>query len=333
MRLLDRLTSGAGSVAAVRHRVRKAVFPVAGLGTRFLPATKAVPKELLSLVDRPLIQYAVEEALAAGIEELILVTHRSKRAIEDYFDRMPELESELLARGRQHQLEELHSLVPAHVRVACVRQPVPLGLGNAIECARPLIGNEPFAVILPDDLIDGEPPLLKQMIERFERDGESLVAVAPVPQQETSKYGIVDVGGETGTVARLNGIVEKPVPERAPSRLAVVGRYVFSPGLLPCLDRLAPGSGNEIQLTDAIARLLQREPVHAFRFQGTRYDCGSKLGFLAATLSFASRHPELGVEFNRLLRSMAAELAPAERVAAEAGGTGRPGSAHLSLVA
>jgi UTP--glucose-1-phosphate uridylyltransferase len=327
MKLLERLLgSGRGKESAqvreLPRKVRKAVFPVAGLGTRFLPATKAMPKEMLPIVDRPLIQYAVDEAVAAGIRELIFVTHRSKRAIEDYFDRALEIERELASKGRHEQLNELRRLVPEQVHIAYARQSAPLGLGHAIQCARHLIGNEPFAVVLPDDLIDAEQPVLSQMVERYNSCGSSVVAVQTVPREETSQYGIVEIGD--APPARVLGIVEKPQPQVAPSDQAVVGRYIFTPRILDCLDGLEPGANNEIQLTDGIARLLGREPVFAHRFTGTRYDCGSKLGFLEATLAYASKHDELGTDFRALLTATARRLNTSDAP--------NSGAAHLTLV-
>jgi UTP--glucose-1-phosphate uridylyltransferase len=328
MKLLDRILGGVrgrdtSDVRDLPRKVRKAVFPVAGLGTRFLPATKALPKEMLPIVDRPLIQFAVDEALAAGIRELIFVTHRSKRAIEDYFDRAFELERELEGKGRHQQVRELRRLAPEHVHIAYARQSAPLGLGHAIHCARHLIGDEPFAVLLPDDLIDADPPVLSQMVERYGKCGGSVIAVQTVPRHETSHYGIVETAVSGAPMARVTGIVEKPAPNNAPSDQAVVGRYIFSPRILDCLDSLRPGANNEIQLTDGIARLLAREPVFTHRFSGTRYDCGSKLGYLQATLAYAAKHPELGKEFRAAITSSARQL-HASQVAAPNG--------HLTLV-
>jgi UTP--glucose-1-phosphate uridylyltransferase len=286
------------------HRVRKAVFPVAGFGTRFLPATKAVPKEMLPVVDRPLIQYAVDEAIAAGIDELIFVTHRSKRAIEDYFDRAPELESELERTCKHEPLAELRGLVPPNVRISYARQSAPLGLGHAIWSARHLIGDQPFAVVLPDDLIDADPPALAQLVGAFAECGRSQIAVQSVARDDVSRYGVVELA-RSGNDARIRRIVEKPRPADAPSTLAVVGRYVFSPRIVECLRDLPPGAGNEVQLTDAIERLLAREEVHAYRYTGYRYDCGSKLGFLEATVAYALKHPQLGSAFQRVVDSAA----------------------------
>ena len=313
-------------VRANERRVRKAIFPVAGLGTRFLPATKAVPKEMLPIVDRPLIQYAVDEAIAAGIEELIFVTHRSKRAIEDHFDRALELESALERGGKSEPLAELRRLIPRDIRISYARQSAPLGLGHAVWSARHLIGDEPFAVVLPDDLIDAEPPALAQLIDAFQRSGHSQLAVENVARDDVSRYGIVQALLDGGSM-RISRIVEKPQPANAPSTLAVVGRYVFSPSILDCLDGLAPGMGNEIQLTDGIARLLQTEAVCACGYEGRRYDCGSKLGFLEATLAFALKHPQLGSEFQQLIdrATTASKSATTASVASQR-------ARHLSLV-
>ena len=295
-------------VRGLPRTIRKAVFPVGGLGTRFLPATKAMPKEMLPVVDRPLIQYAVDEAVAAGISELIFVTHRSKRAIEDYFDRAVEIERELERKGRQRQLSALRSLSPQHVHIAYARQSAPLGLGHAILCARHLIGREPFAVLLPDELIEGEPPALTQVIERYASCGASVLGVQQVSRAATSQYGIVETEAGAGAAARVLRVVEKPPPDEARSDLAVAGRFVFTPAILDCLENLAPGANNEIQLTDAIARLLAREPVYAEPLTGRRFDCGSKIGYLEATLAFGLRHPELGHDFGALVARAAREL-------------------------
>jgi len=310
MKLTDSVHCEGARIRSLPRTVRKAVFPVAGLGTRFLPATKAMPKEMLPVVDRPLIQYAVDEALAAGISELIFVTHRSKRAIEDYFDRAVEIELELESKGRQRQLSELRSLAPQHVHIAYARQGVPLGLGHAIYCARHLIGNEPFAVLLPDELIADEPPALAQVIDRYADCGMSVLGVQQVSHAETSQYGIVDIEAGATAASRVRGVVEKPPPGKAPSDLAIIGRYVFTPGILDCLENLAPGANNEIQLTDAIARLLEKEPVFAERLTGQRFDCGSKIGFLEANLAFGLRHPELGHDFGALVARAARDLHP-----------------------
>jgi len=284
------------------HPVRKAVFPVAGLGTRFLPATKASPKEMLPVVDKPIIQYAAEEAIAAGITELIFVTGRTKRAIEDHFDRSVELEAELTARGKTGWLDTLRNMVPDGVSCIYIRQPEPRGLGHAVLCARPAVGDEPFAVLLPDDLIDdGGRGCLAQMVSAFNETRCSLVAVETVPRDQTGQYGIVSVADNDAGAPRMEGIMEKPAPSEAPSDLAVVGRYLLTPGIFGALEATGTGAGGEIQLTDAIARLLASETVRAFRFEGRRYDCGSKLGFLEATLAYASKHPDIGEQFKKLL--------------------------------
>jgi UTP--glucose-1-phosphate uridylyltransferase len=291
--------------------VRKAVFPVAGLGTRFLPATKAIAKEMLPIVDRPLIQYAVDEAAAAGIEEIIFVTHRSKRAIEDHLHRSVELESELASQGKHASLRMLRQLGHSGLHFSFVRQEEPRGLGHAIQCARHLVGNEPFAVLLPDDLIDGQPPVLAQMIAQYEQSLSSLVAVRSVSREDTHRYGIVDAYGEDAESRsmKIRGVVEKPSPEVAPSTLAIVGRYVLSPAIFDCIASLDPGVGGEIQLTDGISRLLKLEPVMTYRYQGKHYDCGSKAGFLEATVAYGLKHPEVGAEFREILLRMTQELA------------------------
>lgn len=283
-------------------RIRKAVFPVAGLGTRFLPATKVTAKEMLPVIDKPLIQYATEEAIAAGITDLIFVTGRTKRSIEDHFDNAPELERELEARGKTLQLEQVKAVLPAGVSCIAVRQAVPLGLGHAVMCARVVVGNEPFAVILADDLIanDGD-GCIGQMCREFERDPSSLIAVQEVPAEETDQYGIVSVSGGDTSVAPVTAIVEKPPAAEAPSNLAVVGRYVLEPEVFTALEQTKPGAGGEIQLTDAIATLVARDRVKAYRFSGKRYDCGSKLGYLEATVELGLAHPQLGPGFRDFL--------------------------------
>lgn len=283
--------------------VKKAVFPVAGLGTRFLPATKATPKEMLPIVDKPLIQYAAEEAIAAGITELIFVTSSSKRALEDHFDKNYELESELLLRDKLELLELVQSIVPKGVSCVYVRQPEALGLGHAVQCARPVVGNEPFAVILADDLIDGDgSPCLKQMIELYDYYKCSLLGVEEVAPSETDKYGIVASSEIEKGISRLSSIVEKPKPDEAPSTLAVVGRYILSPAIFPILETLERGAGGEIQLTDALAKLLLKEQILAYEFKGKRYDCGSKLGYLKATVEYALKHDELKDSFRAYLQ-------------------------------
>lgn len=277
--------------------VRKAVFPVAGLGTRFLPATKAMPKEMLPVVDKPLIQYAVEEAIAAGITELIFITGRHKRAIEDHFDASPELEAELATQNKATLLAAIRNVVPSHVHCIYIRQAVPLGLGHAVLCAAPVIGNEPFAVLLADDLIDAPSSVTQQLITQYQQHAGSVLGVQDVPREDTHKYGIVssDAAGTTPHehTVKINAIVEKPAVEQAPSTLAVVGRYVFEPEILHCLHHTQRGAGGEIQLTDAIADLLKTRAVFAHRYQGTRYDCGSKAGFWHANLMLGLRDAEI----------------------------------------
>ncbi|MCA3217184.1 MAG: UTP--glucose-1-phosphate uridylyltransferase GalU [Burkholderiales bacterium] len=269
--------------------VRKAVFPVAGLGTRFLPATKAMPKEMLPVVDKPLIQYAVEEAVAAGIEQMIFVTGRNKRAIEDHFDRAPELEQQLAAGGKRELMDALMSATPKGVSFVYVRQPEPLGLGHAVLCALPVVNDEPFAVILADDLIDAQPGVTAQLVQTYEQFGASVVAVEDVPRTDTGKYGIVATESLNEREERVRSIVEKPKPEEAPSTLAVVGRYVLRPEIFVELARTERGRGGEIQLTDAIAKRVALGEVIARRFTGTRYDCGSKQGFLAANVAIGHK--------------------------------------------
>ena len=284
--------------------IRKAVIPVAGLGTRFLPATKAIPKEMLPIVDKPLIQYAVEEAVAAGIEEMIFITGRSKRAIEDHFDKAYELENELALKNKTALLEEVRNLLPKSIKCIYIRQPEALGLGHAVLCARPAIGDEPFAVLLADDLLDGEPPVMQQMADVFAQEQCSLLAGMNVPLAETASYGIVGSTALDNRLERIERIVEKPAPEKAPSTLAVVGRYILTPRIFYHLENVRPGSGGEIQLTDAIAALLAEERVLAYRYRGTRFDCGSKIGYLQATIEFARRHPEVGAAFNTYLKTL-----------------------------
>jgi UTP--glucose-1-phosphate uridylyltransferase len=279
--------------------IRKAVFPVAGLGTRFLPATKANPKEMLTVVDKPLIQYAAEEAVNAGIEELVFVTSSSKRAIEDHFDKNYELESELEKKGKTELLKIVQEVVPADVTCVYVRQPEALGLGHAVLCAKPVVGDEPFAVILADDLIkSGDSScVLGQMVSVYNQYHASVLGVEEVPPAETDRYGIVDPGETDGRVSHVKNIVEKPLPEEARSNLAVVGRYILTPAIFKHLEKIPRGAGGEIQLTDAIEALLRKEQVLAYRFEGKRYDCGSKLGYLQATVEYALEHPELREDF------------------------------------
>jgi UTP--glucose-1-phosphate uridylyltransferase len=286
----------------MKNRVRKAVFPVAGLGSRFLPATKASPKEMLPIVDKPLIQYAVEEAAAAGITDMIFVTGRNKRAIEDHFDSVHELESELAAKGKRELLEVARSVLPAGCRCLYIRQSEPLGLGHAVLCARPAVEQEPFAVLLADDLIDADPPVMQTMTEHFAAEGCSILGVEEVPREQTASYGIVSATDPAAPLTPVTAIIEKPEPAKAPSTLAVVGRYVLTPAIFDLLENAAPGRGGEIQLTDAISRLLERERVLAMRLHGRRYDCGSKLGYLKASVELGTRHPEIGAEFSRYLR-------------------------------
>ena len=284
-------------------RIKKAVFPVAGLGTRFLPATKANPKEMLPIVDKPLIQYAAEEAIAAGVNELIFVTSSSKRAIEDHFDKNYEMETELERKGKTALLDLVRNVVPKGVFCVYVRQAEALGLGHAVLCAKQVIGNEPFAVILADDLIDGgDNPCMAQMASTFEYNRCSVLGVEKVPSEDTEKYGIVEADVITDGLNRVTSIVEKPSPDKAPSNLAVVGRYILTPRIFDLLESTPRGAGGEIQLTDAIAALLQEEQVLAYEFKGERYDCGSKLGYLKATIEYALQHDELNEEFRDYLR-------------------------------
>ncbi|HRO60949.1 MAG TPA: UTP--glucose-1-phosphate uridylyltransferase GalU [Burkholderiaceae bacterium] len=272
-------------------QLKKAVFPVAGLGTRFLPATKSIPKEMLPIVDRPIIQYAVDEAIEAGCDTLIFVTGRSKRAVEDYFDRNPELEAELEAKGKHEALSAVRDIIPSHVKVLFVRQPAPLGLGHAVLCAAPMIGpDEHFAVLLPDDLIDGYPEgVLRQMLPFAESTGGSVVAVEQVPRGDVDKYGIVAPIDEHGPRMRINAIVEKPPVDEAPSTYAVVGRYILHPDVMKTLVDTEPGAGGEIQLTDALAAQIESPGLHGYRFSGKRFDCGNKQGFLTANIYFGLR--------------------------------------------
>jgi UTP--glucose-1-phosphate uridylyltransferase len=296
---------------ARRPLIETAVFPVAGRGTRFLPATKASPKEMLPVVDKPLIQYAVEEALAAGARRLVFITGASKRAIEDHFDSDLELENMLKSQGKSDLVKQLHSVLPSYATCIYIRQPAPLGLGHAVLCAKPAVGSEPFFVHLADDLIDAEESCLAQMAAVYEAKRASVIGCEVVPRKETDKYGIVEVEA-AGVTARIRSIVEKPKPAAAPSNLAVVGRYLLSPAIFEHLERIGRGAGGEIQLTDGIARLLQEEAVYAHRFTGTRYDCGSKLGYLEATVAYALKHPQFGGEFRKYLKRVA-EQKPARR--------------------
>ena len=298
----------------MKRRVTKAIFPVAGLGTRFLPATKSVPKEIMTLVDRPLIQYAIDEARAAGITEFIFVTSRGKGALEDYFDHAPQLEAALLKCGKTQLLEALRASNMESGAIAYIRQHKAMGLGHAVWCARRLIANdEPFAVILPDDVIAADTPCLQQMIEAYEETGGSMVAAMEVPREKASFYGILDVNSERGNLVSVRGMVEKPKMSEAPSNLAVIGRYILAPDVLNNLNNAQLGAGGEIQLTDAIAKEIEDgRPVHGLRFSGQRFDCGSKAGFLQATVSFALARPELQDEFAAFLRDTVPLLRVAE---------------------
>lgn len=290
-------------------RIRKAVFPVAGLGTRFLPATKTVPKEMLPIVDRPLIQYAVDEAIEAGCDTLVFVTNRYKHAVADYFDKAYELEQKLERAGKQEQLELVRKVLPEGVRAVFVTQAEALGLGHAVLCAKPVVGDEPFAVLLPDDLIwNRGPGALKQMADAHEASGHSMIAVQDVPPEQTGSYGIVATDTFNGRQGRIGAIVEKPRPEQAPSNLAVVGRYVLNPRIFQLLEQTTPGAGGEIQLTDAIAALLREEAVHAYRFQGMRFDCGTHLGLIEATIRYALDHEKLSDAARQLMQNALAEL-------------------------
>ena len=282
-------------------KIRKAVFPVAGLGTRFLPATKASPKEMMPIVDKPLIQYAVEEAIAAGVTELIFVTGRGKRAIEDHFDRAVELELELERRQSRALLKIVRDVLPANVSCSYVRQVNPLGLGHAILCAAPLVGDEPFAVLLADDLIDARVPVLKQMVTQFEHYGRAVIAVEKVPHDQTRQYGIVKIKGSASKLSAITQIVEKPAPEKAPSNLGVVGRYILPATIFQHLRGLHAEAGKELQLTDAISSLINTEAAYAYPFEGVRYDCGSKLGYVKANLAYALAHAEIGADFRKYI--------------------------------
>jgi len=305
-------------------KITKAVFPVAGLGSRFLPATKAQPKEMLPIVDKPLIQYAVEEAVEAGITEMIFITGRNKRAIEDHFDKAYELETELEAAGKTKLLEFARNVIPKHINCVYIRQSSPLGLGHAVLCAKSLVGDEPFAVVLADDFMDAPENgknVLGQMIDVFEQEQKSLLAVQDVPRSETKQYGIVSTDADSPHSDRLDvisGIVEKPAPDVAPSTLAVVGRYVLTPAIFEHLENIGKGAGGEIQLTDGIADLMQNETVLAYRYEGQRYDCGSKLGYLKATVAMGAKHPEVGEEFSQYLREVHAADEEAQEATQEA---------------
>ncbi|MBC3885002.1 UTP--glucose-1-phosphate uridylyltransferase GalU [Undibacterium griseum] len=289
------------------RKIKKAVFPVAGLGSRFLPATKAQPKEMLPIVDKPLIQYAVEEAVEAGITEMVFITGRNKRAIEDHFDKAYELESELEAAGKEALLDLVRNVIPKNINCIYIRQPAALGLGHAVLCARPVIGDDPFAVLLADDLMDadpGQPSVMAQMAQQYEQEGGSIIAVQDVPREFTRQYGIVSGTPYKDRLERMQGIVEKPMPDVAPSTLAVVGRYILSGRIFSYLENLGKGSGGEIQLTDGIAAMLKDFPVYAYRPSATRYDCGSKLGYLKASVALGLKHKETSVEFAEFLKNI-----------------------------
>jgi len=285
-------------------KITKAVFPVAGMGSRFLPATKASPKEMMPVVDKPLIQYAVEEAVAAGITDMVFITGRNKRAIEDHFDTAYEVEAELAMRGKTELLRAVQEVIPKNVNCIYIRQNQPLGLGHAVLCAQPVVQDEPFAVILADDLIDSDKSVIKQMVEVYERHHCSILGVQDVPRAQTGQYGIVSTTNLESNVEQVHGIVEKPSPETAPSTLAVVGRYILTPRIFYHLAQVQAGAGGEIQLTDGIAALMLEEKMLAYRFDGIRYDCGSKLGFLKATVAFGLKHPELRTEFAAYLATI-----------------------------
>ena len=285
-------------------KITKAVFPVAGMGSRFLPATKVSPKEMMPIVDKPLIQYAVEEAVAAGITDMIFITGRNKRAIEDHFDKAYELEAELAMRGKEELLRLIREVTPPHINCIYIRQTEPLGLGHAVLCAKPVVQDEPFAVLLADDLIDGEPPVIKQMVEVFQQHQCSILGVQNVRRDQTRQYGIVSSVPLSASLEQVNGIVEKPEPEDAPTTLGVVGRYILTPRIFHHLEKVQAGAGGEIQLTDGIAALMQEEKMLAYRFNGIRYDCGSKLGYLKATVALGLKHPEVSEEFALYLNSL-----------------------------
>ncbi|MGA8862303.1 MAG: UTP--glucose-1-phosphate uridylyltransferase GalU [Gallionella sp.] len=284
--------------------ITKAVFPVAGMGSRFLPATKVSPKEMMPIVDKPLIQYAVEEAVAAGITDMVFITGRNKRAIEDHFDKAYELEAELEMRGKHELLRIVREVTPSHINCIYIRQVEPLGLGHAVLCARPVVQDEPFAVLLADDLIDGEPPIMRQMVDVFKQHQCSILGVQDVPREQTRQYGIVSSKPLASTLEEVNGIVEKPEPDKAPTTLGVVGRYILTSRIFDHLVNVQAGAGGEIQLTDGIAALMQEEKMLAYRFSGTRYDCGSKLGYLKAMVALGLKHPEVGEKFAAYLKSI-----------------------------
>lgn len=289
-------------------KIKKAVFPVAGFGSRFLPATKAQPKEMLPIVDKPLIQYAVEEAVEAGITDMIFITGRNKRAIEDHFDTAYELENELEAAGKHALLDLVRNVIPKNINCIYIRQPAALGLGHAVLCARPVVGDEPFAVLLADDLMDadqGQPSVIAKMVELYQQERASIIGVQEIPREMTRHYGVIDgvpYQPYQDRLLQMHGIVEKPAPENAPSNLAAVGRYVLSPTIFSYLEKLGRGAGGEIQLTDGIAQMLKDEKTLAYLCEATRYDCGSKLGYLKASVAFALKHPEIGSDFADYVR-------------------------------
>ena len=285
-------------------KITKAVFPVAGMGSRFLPATKASPKEMMPVVDKPLIQYAVEEAVAAGITDMVFITGRNKRAIEDHFDKAYELEAELAMSGKEALLRLVQEVIPAHINCIYIRQSEPLGLGHAVLCAQPVVQDEPFAVILADDLIDGDSPVTRQMVDVFNLHQCSVLGVQNVARENTSQYGIVSSVLISENLEQVNGIVEKPKPEEAHTTLAVVGRYILTPRIFHHLAKVQAGAGGEIQLTDGLAALMQEEKMLAYRFKGTRYDCGAKLGYLKAMVALGLKHPEVREEFAAYLKSL-----------------------------
>ncbi len=289
-------------------KIRKAVFPVGGLGTRFLPATKAMPKEMLPIVDKPLIQYAVDEALAAGVEEIIFVTGRGKAAIEEFFDYSVELTQILTKLGKENELKTVEIPVLEPGRIAYTRQQAPLGLGHAVWCARELVGDEPFAVLLADDLILSEKPCLAQMVGVFDKTGGNVVAVVDVPREQTNRYGILDVASDDGRLITINGLIEKPEPKDAPSTISIIGRYILLPEIFGHLSKMQTGAGGEIQLTDSMAKMIGRSPFHGLRYEGTRFDCGNKVGFFEANLAFALERPELRDDIKSILKRYAAEI-------------------------
>jgi len=288
--------------------VRKAVFPIAGLGTRFLPATKSMPKEMLPLVDRPLIQHAFEEAREAGIEEFIFITGRGKELLEEHFDYQPELEQTLLSRGKHDMIEKVRESEMPEGKLFLTRQARPLGLGHAIWCARHLIGDEPFAVMLPDDVFLSNTPCLKQMVDSYQNEGGNMMAVMDVPKEETNKYGILDIGEEKENIVSVKGLVEKPAPENAPSNLSIVGRYILQPEIFNYLSKFEKGAGGEIQLTDAIAHMIGEIPVNGYRFEGQRYDCGGRRGFIEANIAFSLQDPEIGNDVRDIIKSYEGKL-------------------------